>query len=141
MQVHITVLWHVVVKHNVNSLYVHTTSKQVSSDQDTLLEVLELLVTGKSVLLTERSVYADGGEVLLTEELSEGHTSLYCTHKDNNLVELKQIQEIKQLSILLTLLEFDVVLLETVQSQLCLIIYKYFKSLVRGGCEMRLERN
>jgi len=53
MQVHVTVLWHVVVKHNVNSLYVHTTSKQVSSDKDTLLEVLELLVTGKSVLLTE----------------------------------------------------------------------------------------
>jgi len=82
-------------------------------------------------------VYTDGGEVLFTEELCEGHTSLYCTHEDNNLVELKQIQEIKQLSILLTLLEFDIVLLETVQSQLCLIIYKYFKSLVKGGCEMR----
>lgn len=48
MQVHVTVLGHVVVKHNVNPLNVHTTAKQVSGDQDTLLEVLELLVTGKS---------------------------------------------------------------------------------------------
>ena len=48
MKVHVTVLRHVIVKYNVNSLNVHSTSKQVSGDKDTLLEVLELLVTGES---------------------------------------------------------------------------------------------
>ena len=48
MKVHVTVLRHVIVKYNVDPFNVHSTSKQVSGDKDTLLEVLELLVTGES---------------------------------------------------------------------------------------------
>ena len=48
MKVHVTVLRHVVIKYNVDPFNVHSTSKQVSGDKDTLLEVLELLVTGES---------------------------------------------------------------------------------------------
>ena len=44
MEVGIRVLGHVVVEHYVDPLNVHTTTKQVGGYQDTLLEILELLV-------------------------------------------------------------------------------------------------
>ena len=50
------------------------------------------------------------------------------------LVEFKQIEEVEELSVLLALLELDIVLLEAVQGQLSLIIYKHFKSL--NGCDV-----
>jgi hypothetical protein len=43
------------------------------------------------------------------------------------LVELKLIEQLIKLSVLLLLIELDVVLLETVQSKLCLIINVDFK--------------
>ena len=48
MKVHIGVLGHVVVEHDVDPLDVHSSSEQIGGDEDTLLEVLELLVAGKS---------------------------------------------------------------------------------------------
>ena len=44
VQVGVGVLWHVVVEHNVDPLNVHAATKQVRGHQDTLLEILELLV-------------------------------------------------------------------------------------------------
>ena len=44
MKVGIGILWHVIVEYDVHTLNVHATSKQVGGDQDTLLEILELLV-------------------------------------------------------------------------------------------------
>ena len=44
MQVCVSVLRHVVVEHNVDSLNVHATAEQVGGNQNSLLEVLELLV-------------------------------------------------------------------------------------------------
>ena len=45
VQVGVRVLRHVVVEDDVDTLYVHATTKQVGGHQDALLEVLELLVT------------------------------------------------------------------------------------------------
>ena len=44
VKVHVTVFRHVVVEDNVNSLNVHTTTKQISCNENSLLEVLELLI-------------------------------------------------------------------------------------------------
>ncbi len=44
VKVGIGILWHVIVENNVHTLNVHATSKQIGGDQDTLLEILELLV-------------------------------------------------------------------------------------------------
>jgi len=49
VQVGIRVIGHVIVEDNVHPLYVHTTAKQIGGHEDTLLEILELLVTGQSV--------------------------------------------------------------------------------------------
>jgi hypothetical protein len=47
VEVGIGVLWHVVVEHNVNALDIHSTTEQVSGNQDTLLEILELLIAAQ----------------------------------------------------------------------------------------------
>lgn len=47
MEVRVRVLWHVIVEDNVNSFNVHTTAKQVGGYQYSLLEILELLVSGQ----------------------------------------------------------------------------------------------
>jgi len=49
VQVGVRVLGHVIVEHNVDTLDVHAAAKQVRRHQDTLLEVLELLVTVQAV--------------------------------------------------------------------------------------------
>ena len=77
VQVGVGILGHVVVEDDVDSLDVHATTKQVGGHQDPLLEVLELLIPGQSLLLGHPSVDGDGGEVLFNEELSQSDTSLH----------------------------------------------------------------
>lgn len=47
VKVRVRVLWHVVVEHNVDSLDVHASAKQVGRNKDPSLEVLKLLVPGQ----------------------------------------------------------------------------------------------
>lgn len=49
------------------------------------------------------------------------------------LIELKCIQEVKQLSVFLIVFELDVVLLKPVQSQLGLVVHKDFHWLEQAG--------
>lgn len=65
VQVGIGILWHVIVKHNVDSLDIHATAEQVCGHQDAFLEVLELLIARQTFLLGHGFVDGYGGEVLL----------------------------------------------------------------------------
>lgn len=47
VEIGVGVIRHVIVEDNVYPLNVHTTAKQVGGHQDTLLEILELLVSGQ----------------------------------------------------------------------------------------------
>jgi hypothetical protein len=47
VEVGVGIFGHVIVEHNVDTLNVHTTTKQVGGNQDSLLEILELLVTSQ----------------------------------------------------------------------------------------------
>ena len=53
-----------------------------------LMEVLELLVSGQTLLLGHGPVDSDGREVLVHKQLSQGHVPLHVLHKNHNLVEL-----------------------------------------------------
>ena len=44
VKVGVGILRHVVVEHDVDTLNVHPSTEQVGCDQDTLLEILELLI-------------------------------------------------------------------------------------------------
>ena len=65
VKVGVGILGHVVVEHNVDSLNVHAATEQVGCDEDSLLEILELLVSGESLLLSHASVNGNSGEILL----------------------------------------------------------------------------
>ena len=85
------------------------------------------------LFLGEGSVDADSGEILFGEKLGECHTSLYGPDEDNNLVELQQIQKVEQFPVLLALLQFYVVLLESVEGEFGFVVHENFQSLVVSG--------
>uniref|UniRef100_A0A182QFR0 Uncharacterized protein n=1 Tax=Anopheles farauti TaxID=69004 RepID=A0A182QFR0_9DIPT len=89
MQVGIGILRHVVVEHDVHSFDIHTTPEQIRRNQDTLLEVLKLLVPGQTLLLHHATVDTNGREILLRQQLCQGHAALNRLHEYNHL-ELNQ---------------------------------------------------
>ncbi len=129
MQVGIRILSHIVVYNYVDSLNVDTTAKNVSSNHDTGLEVLKLLVLLDSFFLLQVLVDSDGREVTIYEELVEFDASLDGANKDHHLIELERVQKINELSILLLFLKLNVVLFEAVKSKLRSIIDVDFKRL------------
>ena len=54
-----------------------------------LLEILELLVAGEPLLLVHAAVDGDGREVLLDQQLRQGHAALHALHEDHHLRELE----------------------------------------------------
>ena len=81
-----------------------------------------LLIPAESLLLAHAPVDGNGGEVLLYEELGEGNTPLDRLDKDDDLVEFQHIQKLKQLPVLLRVLQLDIVLSQSVQCQLGLVV-------------------
>lgn len=61
---------------------------------------------------------SDGREVALAEKLVQLGSADSALDEDDDLVELKIVEKLIQLSVLLALLQLDVVLLETVESEL-----------------------
>merc|ERR1712038_622590 len=122
MQVSICVLGHVVVENDVDPFDVHASAEQVGGHQNSLLEILELLIARQSFFLRHSTMNGNGREILLDQKLSEGHATLYRLDEDYNLVEFQYIQKLKELAILLRVLQLDVMLLQTVQGQLGFIV-------------------
>ena len=144
MEVGVRVTGEIVVNGQVNPLNVDTTAKNIGSYTDTLLEVLERLVALDTVsslefelpqskacdlpfLLADTGVNRDGREVAVLQKLVKFGCTKGALNEDDCLVELKLIEQLVQLPILLLLIKFDVVLLKTVQSELCFIINVDFK--------------
>jgi hypothetical protein len=61
----------VVVDNDVDALNIDTTTEDVSRDEDTLLERLELLVPRDTLFLVQARVDGDRGEVAFAEEAVE----------------------------------------------------------------------
>ena len=79
------------------------------------------------LLLADTRMHSDGREIAVLEKLVQLSSAKGASHEDDSLVELQLIEKLVQLSILLLLIKFDVVLLKTVQSKLCFIINVDFK--------------
>lgn len=67
-------------------------------------------------------MYCNAREVTFAQQLVELIRTKSALDEDNHLVKLEAVQQLVQLPVLLRLTEFDVVLLETVQSKLCIVI-------------------
>ena len=65
---------------------------------------------------------SDRGEVALAKELVELCSSNGTFNEDDDLVELHFIEKFIQLTVLLLLIELDVILLKTMESEFCLIV-------------------
>jgi hypothetical protein len=129
----------IVVNGKVDTLDIDTTAEDISGDTDTLVELLELLVAldtrgllamsrcascqrNLPLLLADTGVDSDTGEVALAQQLVELVGTLGALDEDDNLVELQVVQQVVQLAVLLLLAQLDVVLLETVQGELGVVI-------------------
>ena len=64
----------------------------------------------------------DGREVLFHQKLCQSDTSLDTLDKDDHLVEFEYIQKFEKFAIFFRILEFEVVLLQTMKCQLGLIV-------------------
>jgi len=130
MQVGVGVFGHIVVEHDVHSLDIHTTTEKVGGDEDTSLEIFEELVSLKTFFLIHGSVNIDGGEVLFLEERGERDAPLHGLDEDNDLVEFERVEQIEKLSVLLVLLDLDIMLLETVEGQLGFVVDEDFHGIL-----------
>lgn len=122
MEVGVGCVRDVVVDDDVDTGDIETTGKDVSGDENALVELLEGLVLGNTIRLFHRSVNGDTGEVALLQQLVELLSAGNRLDKDADLVELEGIQEVVELAVLLGLGDSNVVLLETVEGELSLVI-------------------
>lgn len=61
-------------------------------------------------------------EVLFDQKSGQSDTSLDTLDEDDHLIEFQDIQEFEELPVLLSVLEFEIILLETMESEFSLII-------------------
>lgn len=130
----------IVVDGKVDTLDIDTTTKDVGSDTDTLVELLEFLVafdTGwmsasmdlieelgyAPLLLGNTGVDGDTGEVALAQKLVKLGGTKSALDEDDDLVELQLVEQVVELAVLLGLAKLDVVLLETVEGELGLVVH------------------
>lgn len=74
-------------------------------------------------LLGDATVDSNAGEVALRQQSIQLGCSLGALDKNDDLVELQLIEEVVQLPVLLPLLKLYVVLLETVEGELGLVVH------------------
>lgn len=96
-----------------------------------LLEVLKLLVACQPLLLVHATMDGDGREILLNQKLGESCAPLHGLDKDDDLVKFQDVEQLKQLPVLLGVLELKVMLLQPVQRQLGLVVHINFHRLQR----------
>lgn len=87
----------------------------------------------------------DRREIVLSQNFIKFDCILNALDKDYNLIEHERVKQLSELSDLLIIFKLDIVLLESVKSQLALVIYEDFKlvlhklsadvfHVVRHGC-------
>lgn len=124
MEVLVSLGGEIVVDSQVDSLDINTSTKDIGGDTDSLLELLELLVSGNSLLLGNTRVHRGTGESVSIEDLRQAVSSGGRLDEYDNLVELEVVEQVAELSVLGLLLNVDIVLLETVQGQLSFVVHK-----------------
>jgi hypothetical protein len=150
MEVRVRVGGSIIVDDDIHSLNINPTSKDIRSDQDPLLKVLKLLVprdTSKLLnqgwwahtltrhvpfLLTETRMHSNAREATLSQQFVEFDGTSDALDKDDDLVKVERVEKVVELAVLLRLFESDKVLLETMKSELGLVIDEDFEWLRRG---------
>ena len=139
VQVRVGIAGQVVVDGQVDALDVNTAAEDVGGYTDTLVEVLELFIAldaGRSLvlnntcsfrvyiplLLADARMHSNTREIALAKQFVELGGTESALDEDDDLVELKLVQQFIEFAVLFCLAELDVVLLQTVQGELGLAV-------------------
>ena len=115
VKVLISLFRHVVVNDDVDLFDVNASTQQISTDHDSVLALSEALVNGLSLLHGKRSATGDTWELLTTHDLVQFLGGVGRLGENDHLVKLNVVQQVDELPGLLMFLQFDEVLLQTVQ--------------------------
>lgn len=122
MQITIRIRRRIVADRNVDAFDVDTTTKDVGGHEDALFKVLKLLVALDAFFLRQATVDADRGEVALAQKFVQLVGARDGFDENDNLVELERVEQVVELAVLGRFFQTDVVLLQTVQRQLGLVV-------------------
>jgi len=126
VEISVGVTGHIVVENDVDFLDINSTAENLCGNKNAMLEFLEPVVDLDALLLSEVTVHGLGGEGLLVKDLSQLDGVRNSLNKDDHLVEVEGIDEVGQLGVLLVLIELNVVLLETMESEFALVLNEDF---------------
>ena len=130
MDVRVRVIWHVKVKDHIDLLHIYTSSKYVCGHHDSVLELLKVLVSLDSLVLSQISVNGDRREVVPPQYLIKFDCILHSFHENYDLVEHERVKQVLQLPDLFVLFKLYIILLQTMESQFLFIINEDFKGIL-----------
>lgn len=120
MEILISLVGHVEVDDDVDSLNIDTSSEKIGADHDSVLAFFELLEYSESLAHVHVSATGDTWELLLLDDVVQFLSILVCFREDDHLVEVELVEDVHQLFDLLVFFELDEVLLQTVEVQFSL---------------------
>jgi len=91
MQVSFSVRREIIVDDQINSLYIDTSSKKISSDQQTRAISLEQVIVFDSFFLLEFGMNAYRIEKFLSEQFCEMFNVIDSVNKNDDLIERERI--------------------------------------------------
>ena len=130
MNVRIRICRHIKVENHVDLFHVNSSTKYVCCNHDSMFKLFEVLISFNSLFLRQISVNGNRGEIFPSEDLVQFNGVLYVLDEDYDLVEHEWIEEVLELSDLFIIFELHVVLLQTMEGKLFLIINKYFERIL-----------
>lgn len=130
MEVLISLIWHVEVNNDVNLLDVYTSAVHVSGNHDAVLGLLEVVIHFYPLLLLHVSVTCNTWEAFVLNDFLQRVGVRSLADKHNHLVELEGVEQLNHLLNLLVLFQLDVVLLQTVKSELSVAVDVEFEGLL-----------
>jgi hypothetical protein len=145
VQVRVGIASEIIVDGQVDLLNVDTAAKDISCDTDALVELFEfavasntvflvryglLLMAGVSnvpVLLRQSRMHSNTWKIAFAKQLVELSAACSTLDKDDDLVKFHCVEKKVELPILLVFAQANIVLLETVQSELGIVVNEKLK--------------
>ena len=115
MQILVTVVRHVIIEHDINAFNVDATTHHIRRHHDSRFEGFELLEDLYPLILIHPRVNTRGRKRILRQKSCQGRRSRNRLHKYDDLIELKNVKHVHELTILLILIKFAVELLQAMQ--------------------------
>ena len=139
VQIGICITWKVIVDCKIDTLDIDSSTEDIGSNADALVELLELLIAFDAtdirldstcfelpshvpLFLAHTGMHSNAREIALPEQLVQFCSPNGALYENDDLIKLQRIKQITELPILFPFAQFDVVLLKTVKCKLGLII-------------------